>query len=105
MSGDRCSGGRLIEIPAESPQCRAYLDREIAARGLKEAEFHGRSGDVLIWHAQLFHGGRAIRDMARTRSSLVVHYWRARDLPAEQVRVDPAARRYLGRTLRGEIHF
>lgn len=101
----RFSHGRLNEIPEESPQCRAYLEREIAARGLKEVEFHGKSGDVFLWHAQLLHGGRPIRDLNRTRSSLVVHYWRECDLPREQVRVDPAAGSYLGFTLRGEIHF
>ncbi|HZZ93815.1 MAG TPA: hypothetical protein VFE23_14740 [Usitatibacter sp.] len=40
-----------------------------------------------------------------TRSSLVVHYWRVCDLPESDVRVDPAAGRYLGRTLRGELQF
>jgi phytanoyl-CoA hydroxylase len=101
----RFSDGRLNEIPAESPQCRAYLQREIAARGLKEVEFHGKSGDVFIWHAQLLHGGRPIRDLNRTRQSLVVHYWRECDLPREHVRVDRAAGSYLGHTLRGEIDF
>ena len=101
----RFSHGRLNEIPAEKPQCREYLEREIAARGLKEAEFHGKSGDVLLWHAQLLHAGRPIRDKSRTRSSLVVHYWREQDLPRGQVRVDPAAGSYLGHTLRGEITF
>lgn len=101
----RFSDGRLNEIPAESALCRSYLDREIAARGLREVEFHGKSGDVLLWHAQLLHGGRPIRDKRKTRSSLVVHYWRECDLPREHVRVDPAAGTYLGHTLRGEIHF
>jgi ectoine hydroxylase-related dioxygenase (phytanoyl-CoA dioxygenase family) len=65
----------------------------------------GKSGDVLLWHAQLLHAGRPIRDMGKTRSSLVVHYWRKQDLPGGAVRVDPAAGAYLGHTLRGEITF
>jgi ectoine hydroxylase-related dioxygenase (phytanoyl-CoA dioxygenase family) len=101
----RFSDGRLNENPDERELCRAYLRREIAARGLQEVEFRGKSGDVFLWHAQLLHGGRPIRDMTQTRSSLVVHYWRACDLPREHVRVDPAAGSYLGRTLRGEIRF
>lgn len=101
----RFSDGRLNEIREESPQCRAYLQREIAARGLQEVEFRGKSGDVFIWHAQLLHAGRPIRDMARTRSSLVVHYWRVCDVAPEQVRMDRAAGSYLGHTLRGEIQF
>ena len=101
----RFSTGRLNEVPAEMPRCMAYLESEIAARGLKEEELRCRRGDVLLWHAQLLHGGRAIRDMEKTRASLVVHYWRAGDLPADEVRQDPGAGRYLGRTLRGEIEF
>ena len=101
----RFSTGRLNEVPAEMPLCMAHIEREIAARGLAPEEFHGKAGDVFIWHAQLLHGGRAIRDMRRTRSSLVVHYWRAGDLPAGEVRRDPASGAYLGRTLRGEIAF
>ena len=77
----------------------------LAARGLAQEELRCRSGDVFLWHAQLLHGGRPIRDMRRTRSSLVVHYWRAGDLPAGEVRRDPACGAYLGRTLRGEIAF
>ena len=101
----RFSTGRLNEVPAGMHLCMAHLEREIAARGLEQEEFHCRSGDVFIWHAQLLHGGRAIRDMARTRTSLVVHYWRAEDLSAGEVRRDPEAGAYLGRTLRGEIVF
>ena len=101
----RFSTGRLNEVPAEMPACLAYLQKEIAARGLEEVEFRGKSGDVFVWHAQLLHAGRPIRDMSKTRSSLVVHYWRAQDLPASQVRRDAASRAYLGHTLRGEIAF
>jgi phytanoyl-CoA hydroxylase len=101
----RFSTGRLNEVPAEMHLCMAHLEREIAARGLAPEEFHCKSGDVFIWHAQLLHGGRAIRDMARTRSSLVVHYWRAGDLDPAEVRRDPHAGAYIGRTLRGEIAF
>jgi ectoine hydroxylase-related dioxygenase (phytanoyl-CoA dioxygenase family) len=35
----------------------------------------GKSGDVFIWHQQLFHGGHAIKDYTKTRKSLVNHYW------------------------------
>lgn len=101
----RFSDGRLNEVPAEMPRCRAYLEREIAGRGLREAEFAGKAGDVLLWHAQLLHAGRPIREMGRTRRSLVVHYWRAKDLPAASVRRDGGQRAYLAHTLRGEIRY
>ena len=43
-------------------------------RGLKTERFMARKGDVLIWHADLMHGGAVIEDRDRTRLSLVAHY-------------------------------
>ena len=99
----RFSDGRLNENRDERPQCDEYLRSEIARRGLHPAEFHGKRGDVFLWHAQLLHAGRPILDMNRTRKSMVVHYWRACDVGSEQMREDPASGSYLRRTLRGEI--
>jgi len=99
----RFSDGRLNENRDERPQCDAYLRSEIARRGLHPTEFHGKRGDVFLWHAQLLHAGRPILDMNRTRRSMVVHYWRACDVGSEQMREDPSSGSYLRRTLRGEI--
>ena len=43
-------------------------------RGLKTAKFMAKKGDVLIWHADLMHGGAPIQDHTRTRKSLVAHF-------------------------------
>ncbi len=42
---------------------------------LPSEEFHARAGDVLLWHANLLHGGRPILDPASTRRSMVLHYF------------------------------
>jgi hypothetical protein len=42
--------------------------------GLKTERFMARKGDVLIWHADLMHGGAVIEDHSRTRKSLVAHF-------------------------------
>jgi ectoine hydroxylase-related dioxygenase (phytanoyl-CoA dioxygenase family) len=34
-----------------------------------------KKGDVLIWHANLVHGGAPILNPALTRKSMVVHYY------------------------------
>lgn len=99
----RFSHGRLNEIHAERPACDAYLESEIAKRSLKPTEFHGKRGDVFLWHAQLLHAGRPITDMTRTRKSMVVHYWRVPDVGGDRVRHDSASGSFLRRTLRGEI--
>lgn len=69
------SHGGLDAVSEELPKCWEYLDTEIAVRGLKKEVFIGKKGDVFLWHAQLLHGGTPIADPAKTRSSLVVHYW------------------------------
>ena len=50
------------------------LHERALARGLELARFLPRQGDVLIWSADLAHGGNPITDTALTRRSLVCHY-------------------------------
>ncbi|MEZ6197436.1 MAG: phytanoyl-CoA dioxygenase family protein [Planctomycetota bacterium] len=55
---------------------RRFLDelvRQCGAAGLEPATFRPRAGEILVWHADLVHGGLPIRDAAATRSSLVTH--------------------------------
>ena len=47
-----------------------------------------KKGDVLIWHAQLYHRGARIRDaLNRTRRSLVAHYFSTIDFPSDGAHV------------------
>jgi len=34
-----------------------------------------KKGDVLIWHANLLHGGEPVKDSSLTRKSMVLHYF------------------------------
>ena len=43
-------------------------------RGLALEHFHANKGDVLLWHADLIHGGAPITNPTATRKSLVTHY-------------------------------
>ena len=43
-------------------------------QGFKTETFMAKKGDVLIWHADLLHGGALIEDQSRTRKSLVAHF-------------------------------
>jgi ectoine hydroxylase-related dioxygenase (phytanoyl-CoA dioxygenase family) len=78
-------GGRHKSVfEAERLGPRDRLDHEIPAHveslanrardlGLQKSVFAARKGDVLIWHADLVHGGNPIsRDV--TRKSVVTHY-------------------------------
>lgn len=99
----RFSDGRLNVIYEEFEDCKNYIQSQIEERGLKLKRYQGCAGDVFIWHGQLVHGGSPIRDFTRTRNSLVVHYWRASDVPAHSAVRDDGGRIYLAHTLRGEL--
>ena len=89
----RFSHGGIHAAPDEMDAATAYAEEQIAARSLVSEEFYGNKGDVFIWHEQLYHGGRPIADPARTRKSLVTHYWRA-----DALRLDPGwQKRAMGR--------
>jgi ectoine hydroxylase len=41
----------------------------------EKKEFYAKKGDVLIWHANLIHGGAPIINPNLTRKSMVIHYY------------------------------
>ena len=47
----------------------------IKEKGLKKEYFHAKKGDVLIWHANLLHGGSPILEKGSSRKSMVAHYY------------------------------
>ncbi|MEO0468603.1 MAG: phytanoyl-CoA dioxygenase family protein [Bacteroidota bacterium] len=53
----------------------AHIAKLIKEKELEAVEFHTEPGDLLIWHANLLHGGKAIQRKGATRKSMVVHYF------------------------------
>jgi len=51
------------------------VQRTIAEHGLKPKHFLAKKGDVLIWHANLLHGGSPLADAKASRKALVCHYF------------------------------
>jgi ectoine hydroxylase len=57
---------------------RKYEDRIEALLQEKQLEkqyFHAKKGDILLWHANLIHGGSPILKKGTTRKSMVAHYF------------------------------
>jgi ectoine hydroxylase-related dioxygenase (phytanoyl-CoA dioxygenase family) len=50
------------------------LDRELERGGYEPERFLADKGDLIVWHANLVHGGTPVSDPRRTRKSLVAHY-------------------------------
>ena len=77
--------GRDVEISHEEfaeRQHEVYHERYeprirelISEHHLERREFLAGKGDVLVWHANLLHGGGVRRDLQRSRKSLVCHYF------------------------------
>ena len=68
-------GGRHVRSQFDQVDADLQMDEKLAAHDQSPEPFLGNAGDVLIWHEELVHGGSPIIDMARTRMSLVTHYW------------------------------
>jgi len=70
------SGNTFFTIGENSN--RRYEDKIadlIREKGLKPQTFLAKRGDVLIWHANLLHGGSRINKPGATRRSMVCHYF------------------------------
>jgi len=70
-----------LSIPKNSKELKynytiyeSYLSELIKKKKLKKKELHINQGDVIIWAANLMHGGSKILSKKRSRYSQVVHY-------------------------------
>jgi hypothetical protein len=52
-----------------------YIQNLIRESGVRPKLFEARKGDVLIWHANLLHGGSRRGDLSLSRKALVAHYF------------------------------
>jgi ectoine hydroxylase-related dioxygenase (phytanoyl-CoA dioxygenase family) len=99
----RFSHGKINAVFSELPTgAAAHIEHIVEHYGLKQERFLPQPGDVLIWHAQLLHGGSPIANPAETRCSLVTHYWTERDFPDADQRLDLGDDRWILR--RGHQH-
>jgi ectoine hydroxylase-related dioxygenase (phytanoyl-CoA dioxygenase family) len=68
---------RMGRSPEEvNPQAHQHvqsLDATAARFGLTKQVFAAKQGDVLLWHADLVHGGHPVSNQV-TRKSIVTHY-------------------------------
>jgi ectoine hydroxylase-related dioxygenase (phytanoyl-CoA dioxygenase family) len=73
--------GERVRMTGESILGCYFYDRwlqqihqSLEQGGYKPVSFLPRQGDVIVWHANLAHGGSHIADPERTRKSLVAHF-------------------------------
>lgn len=80
LNGDFNKGGTFLTLGNKDyVSYEDALEDLVKQNGFPREEFHAKKGDVLIWHANLVHGGAPINRKGLTRKSMVVHYY-ARDV-------------------------
>lgn len=50
------------------------IEEVVKESQLEKKDFLAKKGDVLIWHANLLHGGNKVNKVGNTRKSMVFHY-------------------------------
>jgi ectoine hydroxylase-related dioxygenase (phytanoyl-CoA dioxygenase family) len=69
--------GSLENLPAFDNDFWVEYQNRVANEGLSQGlglrKLHVQTGDTLIWHPQIPHGGSRIEDKGRTRFSMVMH--------------------------------
>ena len=66
------------------------IGEKIKELGLKKEIFKAKKGDLLIWHANLFHGGEKHKNQESTRKSMVYHYFKENSICYHEITQRPA---------------
>ena len=77
LNHDYERGGNVLTVGADSNYIKyeEKIGEVIKTTKFEKKVFTAKKGDVLVWHANLIHGGEKITDPNRTRKSMVVHYF------------------------------
>jgi len=71
----------VTAAPEEDPKFLQSLQDDAKTYGYRKSAFLADEGDVLIWHADLAHGGGQITQPGKSRESHVTHFTTAHDNP------------------------
>lgn len=72
-----------------------HIEEVLVKNKLKKEIFLAKKGDVLIWHANLLHGGEKVIDKAITRKSMVFHYYSKDSICFHEITQRPTLKRKL----------
>ncbi len=91
LNEDYDNEGNSISIGDKS--YKAYedmIEEKIKEQHLTKVSFLANKGDLLIWHANLFHGGDPHVDKSKTRRSMVLHYFKEGSVCYHEITQRPA---------------
>ncbi len=91
LNKDYDNEGNWLMIGSKSyTEYENMIASKIKENHLQKMVFKAKKGDVLIWHANLFHGGNAHIDKERTRKSVVFHYFKEGSVCYHEITQRPA---------------
>ncbi|KFF19689.1 phytanoyl-CoA dioxygenase family protein [Chryseobacterium sp. JM1] len=91
LNSDYENEGDTIRIGKKSYRAyEEFLEDKVKELGLKKEIFKAKKGDMLIWHANILHGGEPHTDKNRTRKSLVYHFFDENSVCYHEVTQRPA---------------
>jgi len=91
LNSDYDNEGDLFRIGKKSYKAyEEFLEDKVIELGLKKEIFKANKGDLLIWHANILHGGEPHLDKNRTRKSLVYHFFDENSVCYHEVTQRPA---------------
>lgn len=91
LNSDYDNEGTFLKIGKKSyKEYEQFLEAKVKELGLKKEIFRAGKGDLLVWHANILHGGEPHTDKTRTRKSLVYHYFDENSICYHEVTQRPA---------------
>lgn len=67
--------GTLLIPKDANKRYENYIEEKVKKNNWEKKDFLAKKGDVLIWHANLIHGGNPILNDTSSRKSMVIHYF------------------------------
>ncbi len=96
MNADYNNEGNKWFIGSKSyDEYEKMIESKMKENKMKKEIFYASKGDVLIWHANLFHGGEPHFNKTKTRKSMVFHYFREGNVCYHEITQRPALITYL----------
>ena len=68
-------GNKLLLGSKDYTEYEKMIDSKVKELSLQKKIFTAKKGDLLIWHANLLHGGEPHHNKSKTRKSMVLHYY------------------------------
>ncbi len=91
LNSDYCNeGNRWLLGPYDYTEYEKMIRNKLHQHKLQKRTFTAAKGDVLIWHANLLHGGEPHMDTSRTRKSMVLHYFKKGSVCYHEITQRPA---------------